>query len=368
MFYALYRLLFSKPLACRALVHAFNLLHRHNYKRHEQLRDDVSAQLYSRWRSIDVGWLRIDAGFDIAKDLASTSIEDANRVLTETEKLKDEWRITALRPAAAYVACIRLVIRAFSGLLPRRVETDTDVKMLAALIDVLPSYGERAILWSDVCMRASLMGRQDRAERIAADFLKPILESIPASDASYRASVLIQASPALYRVNPTTCLERLDTLDIDHRDIALREITRFLLRARVPTDPQDDMAFPDGEVSWDTLVEVVSLTRQMNTDWMIYATARDVAEMFYSNRKRYTVNIPQREDISRRFELIANEKLPVQRQICHGGYRIITLAQSLRMRQAKQSDWTPVIEAARSLENVADKALVIEAVAPLPAE
>ena len=93
-----------------------NLLNRHNYKRHEEARTEVFLQLHSRWSLIDVGWLRIDAGFGIAKDLASTCADRANRFLAETENLKDEWSITAHRPASAYVACISLVIRAFSGL------------------------------------------------------------------------------------------------------------------------------------------------------------------------------------------------------------------------------------------------------------
>jgi hypothetical protein len=71
------------------------------------------------------------------------------------------------------------VIRAFAGLLHKRLEIETDVRTLAALIDVLPSYGQRAVLWSDACMRACLAGRQDLAERVATEFLKPILDNIP---------------------------------------------------------------------------------------------------------------------------------------------------------------------------------------------
>jgi hypothetical protein len=349
--------------ACRGLVQAFNLFSRAAEGQHEGLLSELADQLYSRWCSIDVGWIRIDVGFGLAKDLSATSLTEATRLFAETEKLKEEWRITAHRPASTYVASIRLAIRAFSGLLHKRFDTDTDVRVLAALIDVLPSYGERAVLWADVCMRASVAGRQDLAERLTIDYLKPVLENIPAVDDAYRSSVLIQVAPALYRANSTTCLEMLDTIDIDSRDIALRQITRFLLRGRVPTDPQDSAAVPAVEVSHDTLVEVASICKRMNTDWMIYATSRDVAEMFHGTRKNPRVNIPQREDISRRFEAIANGALPVPRQIQHLGFRIVAVAQALRMRQAKQSEWNSVIQASRAIENVADRALVLEAVA-----
>jgi hypothetical protein len=160
----------------------FNILDKHGKGRQDGLKTDLLRQLHSRWSYIDVGWVRIDVGFQIAKELSSTCPEAANRFLTETEQLKNQWTITAHRPANAYVACIRLVIRAFSGLFKKKVETDADIDALAVLIGNLPSYGERALLWADACMRATLNGRQDLAERLANAFLKPSIDGIPAVD------------------------------------------------------------------------------------------------------------------------------------------------------------------------------------------
>lgn len=350
-------------MACRALVQALNLLTRHEHARREDLRKKVFEQLRSRWELIDVGWIRIDTGFAIAKDLAATCLVEANVFLVETEALKEGWSITANRPASAYVACIRLAIQCFAGLLPKRLETDHDVQSLAALIDVLPSFGERAVLWSDVCMRGSLVGRQDMAERLSRDFLQPILDKIPAGDTAYRAGVLINTAPAVHKVSPLTCTERLDSIGPDQRDSAIRQIIRYLINGRVPNDPHDDSHIPDREVSYETLLEIVSLVKKLDNDWMIYATSREVADMFHATRKHYRVNLPQREDISRRFTEIAKEQLPISRQIQHMGFQIITLAQALRMGQAKQGEWGSTIKEARALENIADKAFVLETVA-----
>lgn len=179
---------------------------------------------------------------------------------------------------------------------------------------------------------------------------------------------MADVAPALYRISPSACLERLELLDVDVRDSALFGIARFLLRGRVPNDPAEEVSAPEREVSYDTLVDVVGLARRMETDWMIYATARDVAAMFRSTRKHYAVNLPQREVIAARFEAIAKEKLPIHRHIRHCGYRIVTIASALQMRQAKSCDWKPVLEEAKNLENLADRALVSETVAlSLPA-
>src|SRR5260370_1344380 len=141
------------------------------------------------------------------------------------------------RPASAYLACVRLVLHAFCGLLPRRLETDSDINALAALIQILPSYGERAVLWADLCMRCALCARQDLTEKLAQEFLMPALHLISREDSAYLTRVLIQVAPALYRAQPATCLEEIAGLDVDSRDVALRHIVRFLLARRVPSDP-----------------------------------------------------------------------------------------------------------------------------------
>ncbi len=53
----------------------------------------------------------------------------------------------------------------------------------------------------------------------------------------------------------------------------------------------------------------------------------------------------------------------MSRHITHTGFRIATLAQALRMRQAKPQDWTDLIEEAEKLENVADRVYVLQIVA-----
>jgi hypothetical protein len=349
--------------ACRSMVCAANMLYRHPTKERDALREDIRGQIHERWAQIDVAWSRIDTGFGISKDLAITSPDDAVRMLLATETLKNESRIAAQRPAAAYVACIGLAIRALCGLVPKKLETDSDLQALSALIDILPSYGERAVLWADMCMRCSLAGRVDLTERLVKEFLEPALNHIPEGDRAYRTRVLVQVAPALFRVHQATCLEMLAVLDPDDRDLALRGIARFMLQSRVPSDPVEATDGLDGEVSWDILRNVTELIEAMETDWMIYATAKDIAEVLRSAKNRYTVNTPQREDIAGRIELIANRKLPTKRQIGHIGYRIVTLANAIQIRKGKPAEWEGLVASARSLENIADRALVLQIVA-----
>ncbi|HEY9503727.1 MAG TPA: hypothetical protein VIR01_18965, partial [Pyrinomonadaceae bacterium] len=78
---------------------------------------------------------------------------------------------------------------------------------------------------------------------------------------------------------------------------------------------------------------------------------------------KQTITVPQKEDLGRRFAKTAKTKLPMTRHITHNGFRIATLAQAFRMRQAKPQEWAELIEDAETLENVADRVYVLQIVA-----
>jgi hypothetical protein len=158
-------------------------------------------------------------------------------------------------------------------------------------------------------------------------------------------------------------MEVIQTLDEDDKDSALFNIIKFILSGRVPSDAVDTSMASTVETNYETLLQVEALTSRLGTDWMIYGVARDVADAIQSPKHRYTITVPQREDISRRFAAVAKDKLPIVRQITHNGYRTCTLAQTFRMRQAKPVEWFDLIAEAEALENVADRVYVLQIVA-----
>jgi hypothetical protein len=347
--------------ACRALVRAVIVLS--NAGDHASLRSHLLEHLKRRWRQMDCGWLRIDAGYGIVRDLSSFDLAEVQEILQETEALKSEWSLAAPAGIVTYIASLRLLIRLFCGLLPRHLESDADIKALSAMIDVLPSCGERAALWSDLSMRASLIRRTDVCDKVVEQYVAPALAQIPKADAAYRSAVLIRVSPALYESQRTTCMESLAALDPDDRDLALYQIIRFLLTRRVPLDPVDAGALANVETTYDLLLQVVDLTSRLKTDWMIYVTARDVSEVLHSPKNRFSVARPQREDIGARFGDIARRTLPIARHIAHPGYRIATLAHALRIGHVRSAEWANLVREAEGLDNLADRVYVMQIIA-----
>jgi D-tyrosyl-tRNA(Tyr) deacylase len=68
------------------------------------------------WESIDVGWSKVDVGFKIATYISDINSTVAEEYLKKTESFRDEILIDAKATASAYIACIRLALRAFNGL------------------------------------------------------------------------------------------------------------------------------------------------------------------------------------------------------------------------------------------------------------
>ncbi|MEO8592946.1 MAG: hypothetical protein ABI759_06480 [Candidatus Solibacter sp.] len=351
-------------VACRASVCAIRVLAAASPgDDHRSLKERLARELMARWEHIDVEWVRIDAAFHIVRDLATVDPDRAEAFLKATDTLKAGCGIAAPKPAAAFLACVRLVVRSFCGLLPRRLETEADLQALAALIDVIPAHGERAILWADVCMRAVVWGRSDISDRLVKEFCLPAFANVPPEDAAYRSAVTIQIAPAVYRAQRATCLEALGALDAEDRDTAIREVIRFILFDRVPSDPVDNKTRNMAEVTHDKLLQVESLTQLLETDWMIYSATENIADLLQSPANRYSLNVPQREDIARRFGAIAMAKLPIAKQISHAGFRIATLAQVKRFTQSKPPDWTDLTQQAKALTNVADRVYVLQIIA-----
>src|SRR6266700_4505638 len=149
------------------------------------------------WEAIDVGWLKINTGFKLVENLAACSLDKARAFLRRIEQIRDSITIDASIPAFTYVACLRLTVRAYSSLLPRRLIRQEDTEFLASLINLVPSYGERVRLWTGLVLQCHLNTQSHENKRLVDEYVKPLLRMIPNEDQNYRNFVTVIAAPAL---------------------------------------------------------------------------------------------------------------------------------------------------------------------------
>jgi hypothetical protein len=262
----------------------------------------------------------------------------------------------------AYSSGVVLAIRAFSGLLKRKLDTEDDLSRLGTLIEHMPSHGERALLWSELALCFYNKGRSDTCKEIVNRRIKPLLENISAKDISYRSDVIILLAPALYCAHKTIALEIISTLPPvpqPDRDEAYAQICRFVVTKHSPLDPFEWLPGQNFNISYEEMVDICDILHLIDDDWSISSIMEAIVCSIRSRHNNTRYSSQQKADITTRLQNIVNNDLPNKRHLPHEGFRIISQAQVNSIQQLPVSKWQDLIKEARDISNIADRALIL---------
>jgi len=347
---------------CKAYCLAYLILRKDESGKYTELSNHLFNGLTSTWEGLDVGWVKVDVGFHIVQSLAEASKELARDFLNRNERYREEIVLDAGLAADAYGGAVRLAIRAFRGLLPRNLVTEQDLEILGRLIDLVPSSGERAVLWADIALSFHVHGQTESCKKIVNEHVKPLWQDVPDTDRAYKNRLLAGVAPALYCANPVIAPEIIRQLPIDARDRAYRGISRFILTKALPFDPYDATG-DEYDTTYDLVLELIKTLEQIELDDFIYSMVETIVKSVKSNRNRLVFTQQQKIDIAHRLEALVNAKLPNPRFIKHDGYKIAALAQVASLRQTQSQEWIDLIQRAEQINNLADRALVLGIIA-----
>lgn len=344
---------------CRACCAAHTLLcSADEAGEHQELKKHLLEILSDSWKKIDSGWAVVDSGFQIAKSLADHRIDLARQYFRDTESERDQLIFNAEGTARTYMVCLRLVIRSFSGLLPKNIDVEQDHVRVGELIDCLPSRGERAQLWAELAIRCFIASRTDKGQAIMTERVKPLLAEISGMDQSYYVSTMLKVSEALYKAHPPTAMELIRTLPQPDRNEAFSRIAAFLLRNKPLTDPYDS-AGHEYDLSYETIVEILNVINEIESDATVYHSVQSICSTLSSPRSRNLVTTQQKAEIIRRIREIASSKFPDPKNIKHEGFKIAAEGQIARLEDAPSHIWDGLLDRARAIPNVSDSSYVI---------
>lgn len=348
---------------CRASTWAFHALSKHAPGSLADRRAELADVLANAWQSIDIAWLRVRVAFKISEALSTVDQELALEYLRRAEELREALHADAVVSGETYESSVRVALRAYSGLLRQELAEPDDFHRITQLIRRVPASGERAVLWAEVALRAFVAGGKDVSEEVVNDQIYPAIEAIPKGDSSYRAWVVSRTAPALYSANHRTSVELLQRLPHEYRDAGCRNVISFATNRRVFTDPFEPSVSPGGELSWADLVDLCDVLQCIHSDTSLQICVATLAHFMVPDHGRSTYTDNQRHDIAGRIRRICEAKLPCPGSIEHHGYIVSTGAAIARIEGASKDEWERLIEQARLIPNLADKALVLSLIA-----
>ena len=322
----------------------------------ETLKDTIE-QLDHAWEAIDTGWMKINVGFQITKAFAKISSEIANKYLKLTEQVKNEISINAEKPTLSFIACLKLAIRAFGGLLPTNINTLIDVERLTRLIDVIPSNVEKAGLWGDIALIYFMNNHSDEGKKVVLNYLKSVIINISDDDDKYR--VITNVAPALYFAHKQSAIEMIQKIPNYKHDEALSKICDFIFKKVLTSDPYEILRGHGFNLTYEEVLDICSLLDLMSTDCIIYGYIEDISNSFFFKPNKFNFTEQQKVDITDRIDKIISKKLPDQKNIQHDGFKIVSLAQIARIKRESPPFWCDLIESARKIPNTADVAYVL---------
>ncbi|PLT28206.1 ATP-binding protein [Peribacillus deserti] len=267
----------------------------------KQFGEKILEELHHTWNLIDVGWRRVDIGFEIVKKLASESLEESRNFLKITEEYREEALLSDPSFSWAYTASLRLVIRGFSGLIPNNLFLDDDIDRLNTIINIIPSFGERALLWSELALRFYKHGRIDKCKEIVSSHLRTCVNQISNEDLRYRHYIIVNTAPALYMAHKLTAFDLLEELPYQAKDAALLNIVEFILTKHI-NEPYETIAGVGYELNYEETIDICELIGMTESDGLMYKFITDLADSINSRKFRANFSNSQRLYIANRLE------------------------------------------------------------------
>ncbi|NMC63629.1 MAG: NACHT domain-containing protein, partial [SAR324 cluster bacterium] len=321
------------------------------------------CQIESVWRNLDASWEKFHLGFSIASTLSDFSKDKAIEFYQITKEQKQTFEFNDVSLSSVYSTCVRLAIRAFSGLLKRRIENEADQQLICNAISVIEDPQIRMYLWASIVSCYYINNRTDDAKQVFSKYIHPYMLQLERNNPTIWSSTFLNIVPAFYVTNPVTTFEEIQKLDVGDQDVALLKVAHFICERSILSDPYYYGPGSKFDLTYEQIIDLINLANRMRNDSALYSLISTIPDNFSGSSRRTKFTREQRNEIQRRIRDIINEKLPDMKNIQHKGYEIIALSEVLRIESTGLSDYLHLEELANEIPNTSDRAYVLGIIA-----
>jgi len=162
-------------------------------------------------------------------------------------------------------------------------------------------------------------------------------------------------------MNPTEALDILNKSTHKDKDRALTTIITWYLQKVPNGEPFEHNEGDRYHLDYTDWAKIKPLIERLSTDTYLYATVSDIADCFKSMQN---LNTQQTADMCDFLSELIETKLPDENNIQHEGYKIISDAEVLRIKQGKSgNEWNDLRTRAHSVTNAADRVFILTSLA-----
>jgi hypothetical protein len=327
------------------------------------IRNQLHKVMDQSLEAIEPTWAKIDAGNQIALNLAPIEKQKAKEYLNNAKSIADSQAIEAEKSIECFIATLKLAIRSYCGLASHHMETKEQITTIGYLINLVPSIGEQVGLWAILALLSYAAKRKDILEIIVQKQIWPVINQFPLGEQQYRASVLKRVAPALFYCHQSRAFEILKTLSPGDLEMALYQICDYTFTKTPWSEPFEFKSPTSFALAYEEILDICNVIEMLNSDYYIYSIIQNLVESLISRVNKYTITEDQRQNIKNRLRKVVEQKLPDKNNIRHEGYKIIAEAQLMRLEKTNYSKWVSILNRIDLINNIADQAYVYAVVA-----
>jgi len=345
---------------CNAICVCLDFIDNLGVRNNEVIKQNLIIKLKSSWEEIDVEWVKINTGFKIIEAISSNK-SLSHEFLTMTENYRNNILFDTSDIAETYLACIKLCLRSYSGLLYKHKDLKNDFLQIKDAIEKIQSKTEKIGLYTDLALRFRASGRKNEFSQIVNDVLKTLLRAFPKEDYIAWESAFIEALPALYLDHQISALEQIKEIkSSEDKDRAYLSICSYILTKSI-NEPFYDPANTCGKkLSHEEIMDLVNLMKKIDKDSNLFYLITEIVDSVIDHKNRFNKN--EKAEIISWLEDIIQEKLPNEKFIKHEGFKLTALAKIYELKNVNMPEWNDLINRAESI-NVADQVFILTYIA-----
>jgi len=314
------------------------------------------SYLFTAWEMIDSAWDRIEVAFKISSDLSDHDNTLAQSYLDRGVKEKRTTYLDSPKRADILISTIKLAISSFSAIAANNNYERQLFDKINDIINSIPSILMRLILWGELALRVKRNGNDNLAKEIVKKEIRANIEVLSKLDQNSRDNILLRIAPMLFYYHKETAFNDIKKYASEDRlDNIFFGIVKYI-ETKCTYDEECEADYIASDITYEDLLDCVGLLENINTDLIIYTTIKKIVDIITSRKDKYSLE--QKSDIKGKLEIIINNKLPQKLNIKHDGYKVVSLAQLLRINREKFDKWRVLFDEAVKIPNISDRIVV----------
>lgn len=351
---------YSLKMKCGAFKIIYNITKEDANAQKSEL-ESIKNKLIESWELIDLIADKIITGFNIVEHLSKSDMELGMEFLSKCLDEKERTWLNSFSRDRVYFLNLKLMIKAFTGLIPKTQYTDFDFNQIKSCIGKIPSLEDRINLWTDLALSFYINKIKTNADDIVQNEIKPLLGLI--KDKKIRFQSITNCAPALFLYHNKTAIEIIGAIDEEYCEEAHSNICDFIFSKCLPNDPFDWSKDFQFKTKYEELVDIISELTFINTDFLLYNYVKLICKAM---GQKSLLTREQIFDLQKKVTDVIDTKLPDKNNITHDGYKLISRSNLLKVIRKESKDlnnWNHLISSAESIPNLSDKAYVLAIIA-----